>query len=73
MRYEGLDLKTVFRRALEVAGSERLLFGTDSSFFPRGWVAGVFQEQARVLSEIGISEENARAILGGNLERLLRK
>jgi predicted TIM-barrel fold metal-dependent hydrolase len=73
MRYEGLDLKTVFRRALEVAGPGRLLFGTDSSFFPRGWVAGVFQEQARVLSEIGISEENARAILGGNLERFLRK
>ena len=37
MRYEGLDLKTVFRRALEVAGATRLLFGSDSSFFPRGW------------------------------------
>ena len=37
MRYEGLDLKTVFRRALDVVGPGRLLFGTDSSFFPRGW------------------------------------
>ncbi len=36
MRYEGLDLKTVFRRALDVLGAQRLLFGTDSSYFPRG-------------------------------------
>jgi len=34
MRYEGLDLKTVFRRALDVVGATRLLFGTDSSYFP---------------------------------------
>lgn len=73
MRYEGLDLKTVFRRALAVAGPGRLLFGTDSSFFPRGWVASVFQEQVAALAEIGAGEDHARAILGGNLERFLRK
>src|ERR1019366_2177911 len=44
-RYEGLDLKTVFRRALDVVGPKRLLFGTDSSFFPRGWQAPVFASQ----------------------------
>jgi predicted TIM-barrel fold metal-dependent hydrolase len=32
------SLREVFRRALDVAGAKRLLFGTDSSFFPRGWV-----------------------------------
>ena len=71
MRYEGLDLATVFRRALAVAGAGRLLFGTDSSFFPRGWNREVFDTQARVLGELGVSEDDARAILGGNLERLL--
>ncbi len=73
MRYEesGLDLKSVFRRALDVAGPERLLFGTDSSFFPRGWNAEVYEAQARALQEIGVSAGDARAILGGNLERLL--
>src|SRR5262249_18750042 len=37
MRYDphGLDLKTVFGRSLDVVGAKRLLFGTDSSFFPR--------------------------------------
>ncbi|HYW48394.1 MAG TPA: amidohydrolase family protein [Bryobacteraceae bacterium] len=70
MRYEGLDLKTVFRRALEVAGAGRLLFGTDSSYFPRGWTHKVFETQSLVLQDIGIGEADARAILGRNLERI---
>jgi len=35
MRYSGVDLKEVFGRALAAAGPQRLLFGTDSSYFPR--------------------------------------
>jgi predicted TIM-barrel fold metal-dependent hydrolase len=71
MRYEGLDLPTVFRRALDVVGPGRLLFGTDSSFFPRGWCAPVFAAQAAALQQIGVDEAAARQILGGNLERIL--
>ena len=73
MKYEGLDLVTVFRRALAVVGHERLLFGTDSSFFPRGWVAEVFDQQCNALQEIGVSNEQAAAIFGGNLRRLLQR
>lgn len=65
------DLKKVFRRALDVVGPQRLLFGTDSSFFPRGWHAQIFEVQVRTLYELGLSEGDARAILGGNLTRLL--
>lgn len=65
-----LNLETVFRRALDVAGPKRLLFGTDSSFFPRGWVAGVFEEQVRVLQAIGINADDAASIFGGNLARI---
>ena len=72
MRYEEshLDLRTVFRRALDVAGPRRLLFGTDSSFFPRGWNAPVFETQCKALYEIGVTEEVARLILHDNLVRL---
>jgi predicted TIM-barrel fold metal-dependent hydrolase len=70
MRYEGLDLKTVFRRAIDVAGARRLLFGTDSSFFPRGWNYEVFEAQTRALLDMGISGSDARLILGQNLQRL---
>ena len=70
MRYEGLELKTVFRRAIDVAGARRLLFGTDSSFFPRGWNYEIFEAQTRALLDMGISGEDARLILGQNLLRL---
>ena len=73
VRYEGLDLKTVFQRALAVCGAGRLLFGTDSSFFPRGWNAAVFQAQSAVLAELGISTAEATQIFGSNLERLLTR
>ena len=43
------DLKDVFRRALDVFGPRRILFGSDSSFFPRGWNAEIFQRQAGIL------------------------
>jgi uncharacterized protein len=72
MRYEEahLDLRDVFRRALDVAGPRRLLFGTDSSFFPRGWNSAVFETQSKALYEIGVNEEVARLILHDNLVRL---
>src|SRR4029077_15708369 len=67
MRYEGLDLKTVFRRALDVVGAQRLLFGTDSSFFPRGWNYEIYEAQQRALLDLGISGSDARCILEENL------
>jgi len=70
MRYEGLDLRTVFRRALDVVGPGRLLFGTDSSFFPRGWNWEVFANQVRVLGELELDPAQAQLILGENLRRL---
>ncbi len=72
MRYEEahLDLRAVFRRALDVVGPQRLLFGTDSSFFPRGWNAAIFETQTKALYEIGVTEEVARLILHDNLVRL---
>jgi predicted TIM-barrel fold metal-dependent hydrolase len=71
MRYEGLDLATVLRRTLAVAGPGRLLFGSDSSFFPRGWNYEIFETQTRALLGLGIGEGDARRILGGNLHSVL--
>jgi predicted TIM-barrel fold metal-dependent hydrolase len=68
-----VDVKAVFESALEVAGPRRLLFGTDSSFFPRGWQRKIFEEQTRVLAEAGVSADDARCILGDNLARLLAR
>ncbi len=73
MRYEGLDLKTVFRRALDVIGPKRLLFGTDSSFFPRGWNYAIFEAQTRALLDLDISVDDARLIIGDNLPGLFEE
>ena len=66
------DLEAVFRQTLHVIGPRRLLFGTDSSFFPRGWVQSIFAKQTEVLAHIGVSRDDAAAILGGTLLSLQR-
>jgi predicted TIM-barrel fold metal-dependent hydrolase len=66
-----ITLKDVFRKALEVYGPNRLLFGSDSSFFPRGWNRSVFDTQVSALRELNVDEETARLIFAGNLRRLL--
>lgn len=71
MAYEGLDLRTVFSRALDLLGVDRLLFGTDSSFFPRGWNAAIFDQQAKALYELGLDAAQSAQIFGLNLERIL--
>lgn len=71
MRYTPeLSLRDVFRAALDVAGSKRLLFGTDSSFFPRGWQPAILETQQRALADAGATHEQVADIVGGNLDRL---
>ena len=65
------SLEDVFRQALDVVGPDRLLFGSDSSFFPRGWNREVFDQQVQALQNLGVSTEAAAKIFGGNLQRLL--
>ena len=66
----GLTLEAVFRSALAVAGPSRLLFGTDSSFFPRGWQQGVFQEQDTILGRLGMSADDRKLVFGRNFDAL---
>ena len=69
--HPGLTLKDVFARALDCAGPDRLLFGTDSSFFPRGWQRGIYDSQRQVLDELGVAADVQARIFGGNFVRLL--
>jgi predicted TIM-barrel fold metal-dependent hydrolase len=66
-----LTLAHVFERALGVFGPERILFGTDSSIFPRGWRRDVLLAQREALGACGVREEDQLKILGGNAARLL--
>lgn len=68
--HPGLTLSTVFRTALEVMGPERLLFGTDSSYFPRGWQRAIYEAQRSALDEAGVDQDAQRGIVAGNFDRL---
>jgi predicted TIM-barrel fold metal-dependent hydrolase len=60
----------VFEAALDVVGAERVLFGTDSSFFPRGWHRAVYNQQRTALVSLCVPETKQSLIFGGNFARL---
>ncbi|MCZ6596908.1 MAG: amidohydrolase family protein [Planctomycetota bacterium] len=68
---EKLSLADVFERALGVFGPERILFGTDSSVFPRGWRHDLHTAQREALGACGASDSDLQSIFGGNAQRIL--
>ena len=53
-----------------VAGPQRLLFGTDSSFFPRGWNRAIWDAQAAAMRQLALPDPDMEAVVGGNFDRL---
>ena len=71
MRYTpGLTLDEVFKTALAVVGPRRILFGTDSSFFPRGWQRPIYDLQLDIVRRLDSDAHNEALIFGGNFDRL---
>ena len=66
----GLTLETVLKTAVSVAGPRRLLFGTDSSFFPRGWQRAIYDTQKAAVEATGVSAADEALIFGGNFDRI---
>lgn len=67
-----LGLKDLFRKSYETVGPRRIVFGSDSSWFPRGFAYRVLQDQVRACLEIGMNEKDLSDVFGGNAARLLR-
>lgn len=66
-----LSLKDLFRKFFETVGPERLVFGSDSSWFPRGFAYRYLQDQLRIAQELGWTRSQIQAVFGGNGARLL--
>jgi uncharacterized protein len=66
----GLTLPQVFQQAVAVVGPDRVIFGTDSSFFPRGWVRDVYEQQSAALTEIGAGDDVREKIFSANFDRV---
>lgn len=67
-----LTVKQLFRKYMSTIGPERILFGSDSSWFPRGFAIRYLQDQIRDCREIGMSHEQLQLIFGGNAARLFK-
>lgn len=66
-----VDLKTVFAKTIEVFGVDRIIFGTDSGVFPRGYRIDILNQQLEILENLGLSSDEIQKILSGNVKRLL--
>lgn len=75
VRFQTADmtLVDVFRKALDVVGPKRLLFGTNSGSFPTGWDHSILDQQLAAFDALRLGDEDRRDILGGNLRRILGK
>ena len=69
-----LTLKTIFRKAIEAGGSNKILFGTDSTFFPRGWRYNILEAQVQACNELKadgvIDDTDIANIFHENIKRL---
>ncbi|MFX1250532.1 MAG: amidohydrolase family protein [Promethearchaeota archaeon] len=63
-------VKALLQRAIDAGGADRVLFGTDSSFFPRGFRTNILEEQLQAVIELGLSDKEIVGIFGGNAKRI---
>jgi predicted TIM-barrel fold metal-dependent hydrolase len=61
-----IGLADALRGALRVFGPDRILFGTDSSTFPRGWRKDVLEALLGALDAVGADAAVRRKILHDN-------
>jgi predicted TIM-barrel fold metal-dependent hydrolase len=66
-----LTLEAVFEKTYETVGSKRILFGTDSSFFPRGFRKNILEEQLRIWNDLTLSENEIEDIFYHNIVAIL--
>lgn len=64
--------KKLFRKYMETIGPERIIFGSDSSYFPRGFAVQYLDDQLRDCYELGLTQEQIQMIFGGNAARLFK-
>ncbi|HQY91058.1 amidohydrolase family protein, partial [Caldilinea sp.] len=67
-----VTIKYLFRKYYETIGPERIIFGSDSSWFPRGFAFRYLQDQVRDCLDLNISDVHIQQIFAGNAARLLK-
>ncbi|MFN8634506.1 MAG: amidohydrolase family protein [Chloroflexota bacterium] len=65
-----LTLEDLFRKFYETVGPSRIVYGSDSSWFPRGYSVRYLQDQLRACRFANMSHDDLQKIFGGNAKRL---
>ncbi len=65
-------VKKLFRKYIETIGAERIIFGSDSSYFPRGFAIRYLQDQIRDCRELGLTHDQLQLVFGANAARLFK-
>ena len=66
-----VTLESLFRKFRETIGASRIVFGTDSSWFPRGFTKAYLDAQVRSMGDVGYSEDEKDQVLYRNASWLL--
>ena len=67
-----VTVKYLFRKYYETIGPQRIIFGSDSSWFPRGFAFRYLQDQVRDCLDLNMPDEHIQSIFAGNAARLLK-
>ena len=67
-----LTVESLFRKAYETIGPSRIVFGSDSSDFPRGFAKRYLDIQEAACHNIGMSRDDMKLVFGGNAARILK-
>ena len=67
-----VSVKYLFRKYYETIGPSRIIFGSDSSWFPRGFVLEYLQDQMRDCLDLNMPAQDIQMIFADNAARLLK-
>lgn len=70
MPYE-LNMNLLYQKALETVGPDRLIFATDSTWMPRGFILRYLQEEIKVVRQLHLHPDDVDKIFYRNAARLL--
>lgn len=70
-QFPELHLDDLYSDTVRIFGIERILFGSDTAGFPRGYRKDILEAQVRAMHDARIATDDQSLILGGNLSRLL--
>ena len=67
-----MDLNLLFKKVIKAVSPDRLIFGSDSSYFPRGFSTPYLLEQLRTCRTLELDKENIEKIFYKNAAALLK-